>query len=750
MSANPQNPNPGLRIADAGAAERRKNTSSGREALQALIAFSSLHEQIRRRRAIEAENGRKLTAEDAWHLEQFVLDEVLHLVAERAQAITGADGVAIALADGEAVVCRASVGVIVPDPGVRLNPNSGFSGSCFRSGEIIRCDDTENDPRVNEEACRRMGSRSMVAVPLLGRTTVIGLLEAFSTEAYAFNDSDVRSLSLLSELILAAIKPEEEDRMAEISQQVSAESSNIDVVAEPGVRTGSPTVPPDVSLSSPTAEGSEAPVASTRTGPQVPDEIREAESLPEAVALPAFSVAESKSNPGWLVAIVLIVIAAAVGGGTWWIVKFRLRPSATSAGPAQVNSVQADQHSSVSTPTAPVPVQTSQATTPSGHDTGPTEVMGVRHWSSGNTTTVAIDLQDAVQYDAHRLTGPDRIYFDLFDTWLAPDWFGKTVDVSGSRLEKIRVAQSRKGVTRVVLETKGPSSFSVSLQQNPSRLIVEIGGEKTGISPQSSLNQSSPLAPSENSQNLASATKAKMVQMRAAVSPASIIVLDPGHGGWDLGSVGQGGLLEKDLVLDIVKRLGKLIASRLNATVIYTRHDDTYVSLERRAEIANLDHANLFVSVHANYSSSPSAHGVETYYSDSYSSVHARTPDADATYPELKGVNWTNVDIREKALGSERLARNVQDALFDTLAARNPDLPDRGVKEASYAVLVGTTMPAVLAEVSFVSSPQDEKNLQSEAYRQKIAAALYSGIANYVKHARDEKLTSLSRLASAH
>ena len=136
----------------------------GHEALQALLAFSALHEQIRNRRAKQANNGSDPA--DDWQLEQFVLDEVLQLVAERALVITGADGVAVALAQDDAIVCRASAGSIVPDPGVRLDPNSGFSGECLVSGRIVRCDDIDTDPRVNLEACRRLGVRSMLAVPL--------------------------------------------------------------------------------------------------------------------------------------------------------------------------------------------------------------------------------------------------------------------------------------------------------------------------------------------------------------------------------------------------------------------------------------------------------------------------------------------------------------------------------------------------------------------------------------------------------
>ena len=210
MSANPTNANLSLTELDLSKAApdlhapqflpEARVSAPGHEALQALLAFSSLHEQIRQRRSRELRLGVGLNP-DVW---EFVLDEVLQLVAERALAITGADGIAIALAEGNAIICRASAGTIAPDAGVRLDPSSGFSGACLRREEIVRCDDAENDPRVNVHACRALGARSMVAVPLSGRQSVIGLLEAFSTESYGFNDSDVRmtDISVRSALIL--------------------------------------------------------------------------------------------------------------------------------------------------------------------------------------------------------------------------------------------------------------------------------------------------------------------------------------------------------------------------------------------------------------------------------------------------------------------------------------------------------------------------------------------------------------------
>src|SRR3954466_11152870 len=194
---------------------------SHRDALHALLAFSSLHDQVRRRKALASRQSgfdSPTPAAEFEPTELFVLDEVLQLVAERAVAITGADGLAIALAESSEIVLRASAGTIRPDPGTRIERDSAFSGACFRTAQVIHCDDTETDTRVNVETCRKMGARSMVAVPLCGRRRVIGVLEAFSSWPFAFNEIDIRNLTLLAELILGALKPEDEDRFAQSAQ----------------------------------------------------------------------------------------------------------------------------------------------------------------------------------------------------------------------------------------------------------------------------------------------------------------------------------------------------------------------------------------------------------------------------------------------------------------------------------------------------------------------------------------------------
>jgi len=767
----------------------------GHEALQALLAFSALHQQIRNRRARQMRDGERLNPPDDWRLEQFVLDEVLQLVAERALAITGADGVAIALAEGNAIVCRASAGSIAPDAGIRLDPNSGFSGECLVSGRVVRCDDVDSDSRVDLVACRRLGVRSMLAVPLSAKQSVIGLLEAFSNERYGFNDSDVRSLNLLAELILSALRPEEEDRLTEISRRVVRA-----VVVEPEPV---PVLPEMVKVQAepPAEKLDEKPepqtsVASVKSSPERSIQNSELMSkrAPESTGHP-LAVAERpelrRSPPGLAVVAALVLFAVALGAGVWWTLGHHARSvkaSARSTAPVLAPSITASATAPV-VPVAPaalaVTEDESDASAATAEETGVLpQVTGIRHWSSADSSTVVIDIQDQVQYEAHRLPNPERIYFDLHDTKLAAEFSNKIIAVNDALLRRVRVAQPVAGVTRVVLETNSASDFSVSLEPNPYRLVVEV--RKVGSRPrdrakidlfappnsapmnqpasrpsqadQVAVNQNpinpipltaSPQSSPAGDKGKGSAVSAKPLdsgQVRLSVSPSKLrIVLDAGHGGWDLGTVGRKGLLEKDLVLDIVERLGQLVESRLGAEVILTRKDDNYLALEKRAEIANLSQANLFVSVHANYSDYPSARGVETYYTNTYSSVKARTEEADeAAAAGLQTVNWTNVDIREKVHESRRVAASVQRALYRMLATKNPGLPNRGVKEAHYVVLTGTSMPAILAEISFVSSPTDENNLQSSTYRQQIAEALYEGIARYEASSRDVKVASAS------
>jgi N-acetylmuramoyl-L-alanine amidase/putative methionine-R-sulfoxide reductase with GAF domain len=601
MSATANNAEAGWSGSLAGpsnlSAELPDERVSGRDALQALLAFACIHEQAAKRRQAKSSADRQTIPKD----EEFGLDEVLRLVAARAVSITGADGVAIALAEDEAIVCRASVGQIAPDPGVRLDPNSGFSGACLRSGQTVRCNDSDTDVRVNAQACRALGTRSMIAVPLSAKQRVVGLIEAFSSDTYGFNESDVRSLNLLGELILAAIRPEEENRLAELATSIvpvsPVESREIvEKTAHPAVSPAKVLVDEKFAL-----KGAATVAPTAEAEHDAPAVLVPASNLEAPGSAPHVSLGTgSRSISGlWLTAALVLVVVGLGGALGWRIRQIRRMEQSISANTQGVR------------PRARVEIPEPSPSSPAPKPGSTPQVTGISHWSSADSSTVVVDVEDQVQYETHSLDNPTRIYFDLHDTRMTAGLFNQSIDVNDGFLKRIRMAQPTESVTRVVLETKGELEFSVKLDSNPYRLTIEVHKPAASATTKPiSLSKPSP----------AVELSPKRLLHQALLSPADFrIVLDAGHGGWDLGTIGKKGLLEKDLVLDIVNRLGQLVENQLGAQVIYTRQDDFYLPLEKRAEIANLAKADLFLSVHANYSDLATARGIETYYTNTYS-----------------------------------------------------------------------------------------------------------------------------------
>ncbi len=225
------------------------------------------------------------------------------------------------------------------------------------------------------------------------------------------------------------------------------------------------------------------------------------------------------------------------------------------------------------------------------------------------------------------------------------------------------------------------------------------------------------------------------------------IVIDPGHGGHDTGTIGPNGLKEKDLVLEVGRRLGKLLEKRLGAEVVYTRKDDTFIPLETRTAIANQQRADLFISIHANSSHDPNARGVETYYLNFTSSPEALEVAARENAVSEKSIYELQdlvkkIALKEKIEESREFAADVQASLHSGLAAKSPSIRNRGVKKAPFIVLIGANMPSILAEISFVSNPSDEHRLETSDYRQRIAESLYRGIANYADGLSGVKMAS--------
>lgn len=216
------------------------------------------------------------------------------------------------------------------------------------------------------------------------------------------------------------------------------------------------------------------------------------------------------------------------------------------------------------------------------------------------------------------------------------------------------------------------------------------------------------------------------------------VVIDPGHGGHDEGTAGAKGLLEKDLVLDVALRVGKLVQERMNAEVIYTRTDDTFVPLEGRTALANEKKADLFLSIHANSSSIQRISGVETYYlniNGSKDAMDVASRENGATERSIFDLQdiIKKITLHDKSEESHEFAKRVQASLYSFNLKSFPASKDRGVKTAPFIVLIGANMPSILAEIGFVSNSREELLLKKPDYRQKLAEALYKGMEKYTE-----------------
>ena len=292
-------------------------------------------------------------------------------------------------------------------------------------------------------------------------------------------------------------------------------------------------------------------------------------------------------------------------------------------------------------------------------------------------------------------------------------------------------------------EESAKADASTDEEKAPAAKITDLGTRKAKRRKGSSKAASSEVAAREARPT---ATGDRSL-IRALGLKIGKIVIDPGHGGHDTGTIGPNGVREKDVVLDVSKRLGKFLQQRLGAEVVYTRADDTFIPLETRTAIANRTQADLFVSVHANSSDDPDARGVETYYLNFTSSKDALEVAARENAVSQNSIHELQdlvkkIALKEKIEESKEFASDVQTALHGGLAAKNSSIRNRGVRKAPFIVLIGANMPSILAEISFVSNPTDAKKLETAEYRQKIAESLYRGIARYVNGLSGVKVAS--------
>jgi N-acetylmuramoyl-L-alanine amidase len=376
---------------------------------------------------------------------------------------------------------------------------------------------------------------------------------------------------------------------------------------------------------------------------------------------------------------------------------------------------------------------------------------------SNDMTRVVLDVNDVTEYSAFLLPNPYRLIIDIHGGSKA----GPGAPVVSVPMQRTASATPTVPNTTAV---KAGSSFDVAaLSAQPGRVeattqptsqpisavVKDAGADVAGATGSTTANAVTPSSGKRTKKGKA-AGDAGAVPARAAVPTADgetslvrtlglkigRIVIDPGHGGHDSGTLGADGIEEKDVVLDVALRLGKLLSDRLGAEIIYTRSDDTFIPLETRTAIANKAQADLFLSIHANSSPDASARGVETYYLNFTSS-----PDALETAARENAVSDQSIHqlsdlvkkiaLKDKIEESREFAGDVQQGLYGGLQKGNAGLKDRGVKKAPFVVLIGANMPSILAEISFVTNEKDAKQLQEPEYRERVAESLYKGVAKY-------------------
>jgi N-acetylmuramoyl-L-alanine amidase len=215
----------------------------------------------------------------------------------------------------------------------------------------------------------------------------------------------------------------------------------------------------------------------------------------------------------------------------------------------------------------------------------------------------------------------------------------------------------------------------------------------------------------------------------------SRIVIDAGHGGHDPGAKGKG-INEAELVLDVALRLEALLQQVPGVEVVLTRRTDEFIALQERTAIANREGADLFLSIHANANSNVSAHGIETYFLNFTNNLSAAAVAARENAASGQPMNALpdivkSIALNNKLAESRDFAGHIQRAMVEKLRTSNKGLKDLGVKQAPFVVLIGAAMPSVLAEISFVTNPQEARLLKNNPYRQRIAEALFNAIRRY-------------------
>jgi N-acetylmuramoyl-L-alanine amidase len=429
-------------------------------------------------------------------------------------------------------------------------------------------------------------------------------------------------------------------------------------------------------------------------------------------------------------------------------------------------------------------------------------LKAIRREVLADALRITLELEREAAFREERLEGPPRVFVDLQNTRAMDELRDRTLGFADDVVRQIRVGR-HVGATRVVLDLQDSARHSVYALYNPYRVVIDFerSGAATKTGSHEAPKTAKPTAPEDTKvakgpgqlevngatgesgavgSPANDARAAEDARSRASLDsrtdpgatwtaepPAapdanrtggfsiarqlglgiSRVVIDAGHGGHDPGAKVKG-LNEADLTLDVAQRLEKLLLKVPGVEVVMTRRANVYIPLEERTAIANRAGADLFLSIHVNASRNAKARGIETYFLN-----FAPNPEAEAIAArENAGSSKTMhhlpdivkaIALNNKLDESRDFASLIQTSMIERLKKANRDARSLGVKQAPFMVLIGATMPSVLAEISFLTNRQEGALLRTPAYRQAIAEALFSGIAKYQKSLKSSQTAAI-------
>lgn len=363
-----------------------------------------------------------------------------------------------------------------------------------------------------------------------------------------------------------------------------------------------------------------------------------------------------------------------------------------------------------------------------------TKVRAVRHWSYDAYTRVVIELSAPVRTAAQRLPAdsaagrPDRLYFDLPGVWVGHDW-DTPQPVGDGLLAAIRLGQHQSGAARAVIDLARYERHRVFALTGPDRLVIDVFGPRARALPEP--------PPPDPGADLAQAEGEAAATAPSAPAPVRplLVVLDPGHGGNDPGTVGARGVREKDITLAVARSAKKRLEAR-GFRVLLTRDADRALSLEERTAIAEGANGDLFVSIHVNAAPRPRVRGIETYYLDANHERHAlrvaaRESGVDpGQLDELQRV-LAGFKVSEVGSRSALLAQSVHHEVVGGVRQAYGSVSDLGVKRGPFHVLFLSDAPSVLVEIGFLSNPTEAARLRSPLYREVIAEQIARGLSRF-------------------